>query len=171
MEVISSHFSFYIHSFLPASSFLSLSFQNVSGGAVCWRSKRQTLTVGSTAEAECVALAAANQKAVWIGRLFNFALKHFYNVVVPINVRNQAAIKLAKDDSSAFRTKRIDIKFHIVRDHLLQENITVKFCPTYDMTADLLTKALGRVLFHRLREVFELLHSKEPNKHLSERGC
>ena len=38
----------------------------ISGGAVSWRSKKQTCVALSTAEAEYVALASAAQEAVWM---------------------------------------------------------------------------------------------------------
>ena len=38
----------------------------ISGGAVSWRSKKQTCVALSTAEAEYVALASAAQEAIWI---------------------------------------------------------------------------------------------------------
>ena len=41
----------------------------VSGGAVSWRSKKQTCVALSTAEAEYVALASAAQEAMWMRQL------------------------------------------------------------------------------------------------------
>ncbi len=38
----------------------------ISGGAVSWRSKKQTCVALSTAEAEYVALASAAQEALWM---------------------------------------------------------------------------------------------------------
>ena len=69
---------------------------------------------------------------------------------VVINVDNQAAIKMAKNDASGNRTKHIDIKYHIVRDLVADQSISLRYCPTEEMTADILTKPLGRVAFSRL---------------------
>lgn len=44
---------------------------------------------------------------------------------MPIHVVNQAEIKHAINDSTDFRTKHMDIKCHIVRDHL--ENGSISF--------------------------------------------
>ena len=38
----------------------------ISGGAVTWRSKKQSCVVLSTAEAEYMALSSAAQEAVWL---------------------------------------------------------------------------------------------------------
>ena len=58
---------------------------------------------------------------------------------------NQASIKLAQNPQSHDRTKHIDIKFHIVREALGNNTIALKYVPTADMTADILTKGLPKV--------------------------
>ena len=47
------------------------------------------------------------------------------------------------------RTKHIDIRFHFVRDAYQQGRIRIKYLPTADMTADILTKALSREAHQR----------------------
>ena len=65
---------------------------------------------------------------------------------------NQGAIALAKNPIAHSRSKHIDIRFHFIRE--AQENglIQIKYCPTEDMLADLLTKPLPRNTFERLRQ-------------------
>ena len=41
----------------------------ISGGAVTWRSKKQSCVALSTAEAEYMALSSAAQEAVWLRQL------------------------------------------------------------------------------------------------------
>jgi hypothetical protein len=53
---------------------------------------------------------------------------------------NQAAIKLAIEDNYHAWTKYIDIFFHFFTDNTL----TLIYCPTDDMTADILTKSLPK---------------------------
>ena len=43
----------------------------LAGGAMSWRSKKQTCVSLSTAEAEHVALAAAAKETVWLGKLLS----------------------------------------------------------------------------------------------------
>jgi hypothetical protein len=57
---------------------------------------------------------------------------------------NQAAIKLAQDDNYHARTKHIDIRYNFIRDVVKRRHIELQYCPTDDMTADILTKALPR---------------------------
>ena len=57
---------------------------------------------------------------------------------------NQSAITLAKNPVSHVRAKHIDIRHHFVREAIQDQIIWVQYIPTAEMTADSLTKALGR---------------------------
>ena len=57
---------------------------------------------------------------------------------------NQSAIALAKNSVSHARAKHIDIRHHFVREAIQDKVIWVQYIPTTEMTADSLTKALGR---------------------------
>ena len=65
---------------------------------------------------------------------------------------NQGAIELAKNPSHHSRTKHIDIKYHHVRDTVARKVISLSYCPTDEMDADLLTKGLPRPKFEIFRE-------------------
>lgn len=111
------------------------------GGAVAWSSKRQDIIAQSTSEAEYVALSHAAKEALW---LRNYLHKVWQLPLDPTTIYsdNQSAIALAKDDRYHARTKHIDIRFHFIRYHIEHGNLTVTYCPTDDMVADTLTKAL-----------------------------
>ena len=55
---------------------------------------------------------------------------------------NQLAITLAKDHQYHPHTKHIDVRFHFIRWVVKDGKIRLIFCPTDDMVADTLTKAL-----------------------------
>jgi hypothetical protein len=55
---------------------------------------------------------------------------------------NQSAIALAKDHQYHACTKHIDIRFHFIRWIIEQGILRLVYCPTNDMVADTLTKAL-----------------------------
>jgi len=55
---------------------------------------------------------------------------------------NQGAISLAKNPTHHAKTKHIDVQLHFIWDHVEKGTINVKYCPTEDMLADLMTKGL-----------------------------
>jgi hypothetical protein len=113
----------------------------IDGGAVSWSSKKQELVTLSTAEAEYVAATHAAKEAIWLRRLTG-ALSIPNKKGTTLFCDNQAAIHLAKTDNYHARTKHIDTRYHFVRDVEARGEISLAYCPTDDMTADILTKAL-----------------------------
>ncbi|KAJ3514873.1 hypothetical protein NMY22_g14604 [Coprinellus aureogranulatus] len=58
---------------------------------------------------------------------------------------NQGAIALSKDPQYRARTKHIQRKFHFVRDDLVRTGVVrIKYLPTEEMVADIMTKPLAR---------------------------
>ena len=115
----------------------------MDGGAISWSSRKQELVTLSTAEAEYVAATHAAKESIWLrrlkGTLYNLPTK-----ATTLFCDNQAALRLAQADNYHARTKHIDIRFHFIRDTVERGEISLAYCPTDDMTADLLTKALPR---------------------------
>ncbi len=68
-----------------------------------------------------------------------------------IHEDNQVTIARSKNPVSHKRTKHIDIKFHFVREKIQDKTIELKYCPTYEMVADIFTKSLPRGQFENLR--------------------
>ena len=54
----------------------------------------------------------------------------------------QHAIALARNEQFHARTKHIDIRFHFIRYVIEAGKIVIDYCPTEDMVANTLTKAL-----------------------------
>ena len=122
----------------------------MSGAAVSWKSQKQTCVALSTAEAEYIALAAATQEATWMRQL----LEDLHSGQIEPTViceDNQSAICIAQNPQYHNRTKHIDIKYHYVREKVLDTTIELQYCPTRDMIADILTKGLTYDKFSRLR--------------------
>ena len=68
---------------------------------------------------------------------------------------NQNAIKMEINgrNSCTGNSRHINIKFFWVKDRITQENIEVKYCPTYIMLAGYFTKPLQGKLFIRFRRI------------------
>ncbi|KAL5515273.1 hypothetical protein EMCRGX_G000418 [Ephydatia muelleri] len=122
----------------------------MSGGAISWLSKKQPVVALSTTEAEYVALGAATQEVVWLRRLLS-DIKASPKMPTIISEDNQGTIAIARNPVYHARTKHIDIKYHYVREALMDGVIDLVYCPTQQMTADILTKPLSRDQFETFR--------------------
>ena len=113
----------------------------IDGGAVSWSSKKQEIISLLTMESEYVAATHAAKEALWL-RLLIGELFAPFNEPTTLFSDNQSAITLTKDHQYHACTKHIDIHFHFI--HWVMENgkIRLIYCPTTNMVADTLTKAL-----------------------------
>jgi hypothetical protein len=66
---------------------------------------------------------------------------------------NQAAIAMSKQPFCTSATRHMKIKFHYIKEKVKDSTVSVTYCPTGSMVADIMTKALDRVLFERFRDM------------------
>ena len=123
----------------------------MSEAAVSWLSKKQPVVALSTSEAEYIALSTATQEVIWIRRLL-CDLGISLDVPTTLMEDNQSAIAIAYNPVQHARTKHIDIRYHFVREAIQKRLVEVKYCSSREMVADILTKALSKEQFKRLRE-------------------
>ena len=114
----------------------------ISGGAISWSSRAQKTVALSSCEAEFLALSEALKEALWLYQVFH-ELDLDYDSPITIHVDNQAAINLAHNSVLHQRSKHIDIRYMRVRDEVAAGRVAVKFVPTGENRADLLTKAVS----------------------------
>ena len=132
----------------------------MSGGAVSWRSKKQSCVALSTAEAEYMALASTFQEAIWMRKLLrSLNLEPAENASHPTVVYedNQSAICMSKNQQSHGQSKHIDIKYHFVREKVSEGSIELRYCTTENMLADMFTKGLSGPKFKKLRNLIGML--------------
>ena len=123
----------------------------LSGGAICWSSRKQKCVALSTAEAEYVALSSIVQECIWLRQL-KAELGNATEGQSLILEDNQLAIAMAKNPQYHGHAKHIDIRHHFVREQEALGNTELQYCSTTEMTADMLTKGLNRERFCKLRE-------------------
>ncbi|CAB1096240.1 unnamed protein product [Ectocarpus sp. CCAP 1310/34] len=106
----------------------------VGGTVVSHGSKTQSIVPLSSTEAEYIAAGECVKEAF-----------------IQVLEDNQGAIALVQNPLSSGRPKHIDVRFHFIRGLFRSGDIPVKFVPTTEQHADLLTKALSRasLQFHR----------------------
>jgi len=115
----------------------------VGVGAISWNCKRQPTIALSTTEAEYMATSQCTKEAIWLRKLMaDVGLVQVGATTIMCD--NQGCIALAKNPTHHSRTKHIDIQHHFIREKLESGEIGLKYCPTQDMVADVLTKALAK---------------------------
>jgi len=127
----------------------------IGGGAISWSSKLQPIVALSTTEAEYIAAVSAGQEILWLRNLFS---ELGYDIEGPstLYIDNQSAVSVAKNPEHHGRIKHLDLRFYWLRDAVEDGEICVKYCPTTQMPADLLTKCLKKVKMKEAREMLGL---------------
>jgi hypothetical protein len=113
----------------------------INGGAVSWSTKKQEIISLSTTESEYVAVTYAAKEALWLRSL----IFQLFGTVLPSTTLfsdNQSAIALTKEHQYHARTKHIDVRYHFIRWIVEEGKLRLIYCPTEEMVADTLTKAL-----------------------------
>ena len=113
----------------------------IDGGAVSWSSKKQEIISLSTTESEYVTATHATKEALWLRSLIAEVFSPVDGAITLFS-DNQSAIALAKDHQYHARTKHINVHFHFICWVINDSKLRLIFCPTNDMVADSLTKAL-----------------------------
>jgi hypothetical protein len=123
---------------------------------VSWRSKKQKKAALSSCEAEYYAMCATIQEVIWFKQFLHEILQHDVrytpdSISCKLYVDNQSAIQLSKNDIHHDRSKHILLRYHFVREEIKTNSIQVIYVPTTEQVADIMTKGLGKVLFHKFR--------------------
>ena len=119
--------------------------------SITWCSRRQATVAKSSTEAEYVSLSSASQELIWLRRLLS-KLGICFDSPTTIYEDNQGAIDISKNPKHHDRTKHIDVCHHFIRERVATNEVAVVYCPTDNMTADILTKGLGSVKYRKFRD-------------------
>ncbi|GAV67652.1 hypothetical protein CFOL_v3_11157 [Cephalotus follicularis] len=121
----------------------------MGGNLVTWRSKKQIVVSRSSVEAEYRAMALGVCELIWLKRLLNdlgitheSSMRLFYDNKVVISITHN----LVQHD----KMKHIEVDRSFFREKLDQNVICTPFVKSKDQLADVLTKALGPIVFHPL---------------------
>ena len=136
----------------------------LGGGAVVWRSIKQSSIADSTMEAEYIAACEAAKEAVWLKK-FLTDLEVVPGMDKPITLfcDNSGAVANSKEPRSHKRGKHIERKYHLIREIVHRGDVAVTKIPTLDNLADPFTKTLTEKQFNKhfermgLREMSHLL--------------
>ena len=102
----------------------------------------QSIVALSTTEAEYVAACSAGTEVMGLRSLFTELGYDFTSTSSPLLIDNQSAISVCKNPEHHGRMKQLDMRYFWLRAAVEEGDISVFYCPTNQMPADLLTKPL-----------------------------
>ena len=117
----------------------------LNGGAVSWKSSKQSTVADSTTEAEYLAAVEAAKEAVWLKKfLIELGVVPSIENGVDLYCDNNGAIAQAKEPRSHHKSKHVERKFHLIREIVARKDVKVCKVHTDDNVADPLTKPLAQ---------------------------
>ncbi|KAJ9546117.1 LOW QUALITY PROTEIN: hypothetical protein OSB04_025824 [Centaurea solstitialis] len=122
--------------------------QLLGGKLVSWTIKKQNSVSTSTVEAEYVATGSCCAWVLWMrNQLMDYG---FQLSKIPIYCDNTSAIAIANNPVLHSKTKHIEIRYHFIRDHVMNGDVELHFVPTKYQLDDLFTKLLDEKWFNQL---------------------
>ena len=143
--------------FLDANWMFHLHCHSISGftyfvglSTMSWSAKMQPIITLSSTELGYIALTHTSKEIIWLHKLLK-ELLFIYPLSLPTTLYcdNQGTIKLSKDSKFHAHMKHINVHFHFIHQTVTQGHITIEYCPTNDMVADVFTKSLARIKFQK----------------------
>ncbi|KAL0441840.1 UNVERIFIED_CONTAM: Retrovirus-related Pol polyprotein from transposon TNT 1-94 [Sesamum radiatum] len=116
----------------------------LGGGAISWKSAKQTCIARSTMESEFIALELAGQEAEWLRNLVGDVPLWGSSVPVSLHCDSQAAIGIAKNYAYNGKRRHIRIRHGAVKELLKGGIISLEYVRSERNLADPLTKGLTR---------------------------
>ena len=113
-----------------------------------WFSKKQHSLSTSTTEAEYIAVGSCCAHILWKkNQLVDFGLQL---EKIPIFCDNTSAIAITDNPVQHSRTKHIDMRYHFIREHMMNGTVELHFVPSEKQLVDIFTKPLDESTLTRL---------------------
>lgn len=128
----------------------------VFGNTVGWSSRKQPTVSLSSTEAEYIALSNGICGGKWLRGLLS-ELGITFDRATTIHEDNQSCIRIADEPRENKRMKHIDVKYNFIRESIARGDFKLRYIPTGDQVADIMTKVLGRQLFEKHRLSLNLI--------------
>lgn len=121
----------------------------LAGGAISWKSGKQSVIATSTMEAEFVACFEATIHALWL-RNFISGLRIVDTIAKPLRIYcdNSAAVFFSKNDKYSKGAKHMELKYLSVKEEVQKQRVSFEHIRTDMMIADPLTKGLPPKAFN-----------------------
>lgn len=132
----------------------------LGGGVISWNSERQKSVALSTTESEYIAASHAIKELIWLKRLLSELLQ--IKIDIPFFYMDcQSAIRLVKNPEFHKRTKHINIRYHFIREKFKENEFDLRYIPTNEQCADIMTKALPKIKHQSLCVMMDIVPKKD----------
>ncbi|KAL8133958.1 hypothetical protein AgCh_009143 [Apium graveolens] len=137
-----------IFRYLKGTPKLGIWYPRDSGFDITGYSDADYAVSTSTAEAEYIVADSCCVQILWMkNQLLDYGLQVER---IPIFYDNISAIAINENSVQHSRTKHIDIKYHFIREHVMNGTLELHFVPSEKQLADIFTKPLDESTFSRL---------------------
>jgi hypothetical protein len=114
------------------------------------------LITRSSTELEMVALEESVTNALWLKSILtDLRIRPIHPAIIYQD--NKSTIVIATQGDSFSRSKHIINKQQFLNQHIHSNDVTLKYCPTKEMPADMLTKPLSHPDLDRLRKIINIV--------------
>lgn len=125
---------------------------------ISWSSSKQKTVSRSSAESEYRGLTNGAAEIIWV-----VSVLQELGITLPspplLLCDNISATHIANNPVMHQRTKHIEIDQHFAREKILRNQLLIKYVPSEDQVADILTKGLPTARFQQLRLKLTVLQS------------
>lgn len=112
-----------------------------NGSPISWCCRKKDCVSLSSTEAEYISLCEAVQESLWLRRLLNdFEIIPADPTIIYED--NQSCLNLVQSEKFSRRSKHISTKYYFIKDLKEKKEISLEYCPTEIMEADIFTKPL-----------------------------
>ena len=120
----------------------------LGGGAITWRSVKQSCIADYIMEAKYVAACEAAKEAIWLKKfLSDLGVVRIEQIPITLFCNNSGAVAQSKDPRNHKKGKHIERKYHIIRDIITRGDVVVAKIESANNLADPFTKALPQRTF------------------------
>jgi hypothetical protein len=112
--------------------------------------KKQSITADSSTVAELIAAHSVTKELQWSLNMLT-ELGFSLPITPTLFQDNMSTIKIFNQKGNSGKTKHLSLRYNIVRELCANGTLKIVYCPTGEMIADILTKALGPTAFLHLR--------------------
>lgn len=119
-------------------------------------SNKQSLIALSTMEAKYVVVASCYTQLLWMMQTLQ-EIQITCSPPISILCDNTSAINISKNPIMHSKTKHIPIKYHFLREQVLEQKVKLEYVPSKEQVANIFTKPLLRETFEYLIEKLEVI--------------